>query len=323
MTGAAKTAGAVGAQGSPTVAGGPASLAAREAALAPLRARDNFLSCLLALAEAAVAAEVGPEAEKPDGAPASFIAMLRKPWGAETAAAWAVLEGLVALAGRTRPGAAARRIEERIFLERKLRETLRAIGMPGDEAWRALSFASTFLARSGELEAIMAASGEGQASRARRVQALFVDDEELRHKLGVNLFEGIEWFRKEGFGEALEAGAKAAVLSGLVKAQAPAPAPAIAPVARDADAGAKPAPAAGLPKADTALILARIKAVEGIVAALREAELASGYRLDEFRRALADMAGEEAFTPPKAGPEARGKKNGAASAKPDKNNRKD
>ena len=257
----------------------------------PELARDRLLRGLAALGELVIAAE--SEATSISRTGSSALAALRKPWAAEVAAAYLVLDGFAAFAtsavagedyaeigaARTTSGEAARRVAERFFLERKLREALRAEGMPGDKAWRSLSLVAAFLDCTHELHGVLDQSvPRGPAARAAAVRRIFAEDEEMRHRLGVNVFEGVEWFNKESFEEVLETGMVVAVLS--MQTLPPAAGKAAAP----GTAAARHALAQCLRDADET---ARV---------LSEAELASGYRMDAFRREIAAHEEEEAGT---------------------------
>jgi hypothetical protein len=280
-------------------------------------ARDRFLAGLDALAETAILGEGGgpgragtggaktraataaagaaaPAAPTSAAAPqgAAFVLdCLRAPWMAEIGAAYAILDGLKALAGRTDSGEAARRIAERVFLERKLREALRAVDMPGDTAHRHLSLAAVFIGKSETLSAIHRDSGAGASALA--LLEAFTKDEEFRSRLGVNRFEGVEWFNKEHFEEALRFGVLAAALPAPIAPAATAPqaAPQAAPLAPALAAlTASPKPNAPEP-ARTKPLAQRLEAAAATAALLAEAEAASGYRVADFRQAVILRAG--------------------------------
>ena len=89
------------------------------------------------------------------------------------------------------------------------------------------------------------------------------DDEELRSLLGVNLFDGVEWYAKERFEELVSLGA-------LVFAVSP---------GSPAGARRKPAERAALAEETARAFLA--------------AELESGYRVDGLGAALEKLAGKD------------------------------
>jgi len=210
--------------------------------------------------------------------------LLRKPWGAEKAAACLALDGLVALAGRACPGEAARRIIERAFLERKLREAMRAAGVPGDESYRSVSLAVTFLARAGELALAMDGSRtQGPAARACEIEGLLEGDEDFRHKLGVNLFDGVEWFNKEAFEEALDMGTLVSFFTaGLEPGGGP---------------GAGARAGEGFTAAERAALVLRVERADAIADIFRLAEIASGFRLGELGRLMREEAARRGDRP--------------------------
>ncbi|MBL8968289.1 MAG: alpha-amylase [Spirochaetaceae bacterium] len=252
------------------------ALALAEDAAAAESARDRLLEGLAALAglaRPAASPAASPAEGRGEPAEGSLVAdFLAAPHAAEIAAAYLVADGLKALAGRAAAGEEARRLVERLFLERKLREALRAAGTPVDVAHRAMSMAKAFLARSGKAhEAAAGATERGKlragAERAEAPPAVLAlelfrahaEDEEIRAVLGVNRFEGVDWFVKERFEELAAFGAIAA-------AAAPPP-PGHKPSGKEAAAR-------------------RLRAAEGTAAAFLAAEADSGYRLDRLGSAL-------------------------------------
>ncbi len=122
----------------------------------------------------------------PDSFPAALTAAF--PAAAQTAAALVVLDSLRALLGPRARGEDARALADHWCLDRKLREALQAAGVPGDEAWR--------LANGAKTAAALAPDGPS----ARTLWKAWTADEDGRRILGVNTWDGIEWFRAEGFG---------------------------------------------------------------------------------------------------------------------------
>ncbi len=174
------------------------------------------------------------------------------PGAAELVAVYLIFDGVKALVGEASPGEEARRLVERLCLDRKLRESLRAAGIAGDDAYRGLSFAKALLSRSED--SVLSGDAGGRASALFRA---LTREEELRTLVGVNVFEGVEWFAKERFEELVALGA-------LFGAAAPAPRSMRRPMttARRAQAAA-----------ETARVLL-------------EAEAESGYRLSALGEAL-------------------------------------
>ncbi len=295
--------GAADAQAAP----GPGAKAASTRLVAPaapathedpaLEARDRFLRGLLGLAELAPLAEgrAGPVAT----AAAAALEILGQAWMAETAFAHLVLDGLVALAGKKVSGEGARRIAERFFLERKLREALRAAGMPGDKAYQEVALASYCLGKKGSLAQALASwlkalpgSSSGQGLALDLVEGLgraLAQEPELRQRLGINLFEGVEWFHKEGYEGLLQASLISSLLGSESEAKG-----------RDTD---RPA------------LRRRLLAVQGLRNLLLEAEADSSYRVDLLLGFLQERAQALPLAPAKAPTKARPASAKAAPAK--------
>lgn len=259
-----------------------------------LEARDRLLRGLASLAELPPLAEgrAGPVAT----AAAEALATLGQSWMAETAFAHLVLDGLAALAGKKVSGEGARRIAERFFLERKLREALRAAGMPGDKAYQEVALASYCLGKKDSLAQALASwlkalpgTSSGQGLALNLVEGLGIalaQEPELRQRLGINLFEGVEWFHKEGFEGLLQASLISSVLGSGSEGKG-----------READR-----PALGR----------RLVAVQGLRALLLEAEADSSYRVDLLLSFLRDRAQALPLAAPRAPKKAK-----AVTAKPD------
>ena len=74
---------------------------------------------------------------------------LVRPGRPQLALCYLVLDALRPLVGMSGSGEEARRLTDRLCLDRKLREALRGTGMHGDEVFHGMALAKAFLARSG------------------------------------------------------------------------------------------------------------------------------------------------------------------------------
>ncbi|HUW40142.1 MAG TPA: alpha-amylase family glycosyl hydrolase [Rectinemataceae bacterium] len=177
--------------------------AADEAAVAAACARfEAGLAIVSAIASSPGKAPDGSTLDDP-----TIFEELFFPGRAKLAVCYLALDALRPLVGKSGAGEEARRLSDRLCLDRKLREALRESGMHGDEAFHGLALAKAFLSRSG------APVGSGQAKGTRRTTAVPADecvealalageDEELGALLAANVFEGVTWFNKERFEEA-------------------------------------------------------------------------------------------------------------------------
>ncbi|MDR2159574.1 MAG: alpha-amylase [Treponema sp.] len=176
-------------------------------------------------------------------------------------------------------------------LDRKLREAYRRLGIDGDEAWKAVELMKAALART--VPADPGPYREG-AKRAGLLGAAIImenhDADDFRRALGVNRFEEITWFNKEGFEESLfygslflslESGAAFEPLRRPETAEGATPGGAAAVTAGE-KAGTAPAEGAAgsLPWPERLGIIAELGKT------LTAAEEVSGYRLDGLIEAL-------------------------------------
>ena len=133
------------------------------------------------------------------------------PGAIERMGTYLVLDGLKGLVGKASAGEEARRLSERLCLARKLRDSLRALGISGDLAYRGLALAETALEKG---EAAKKAADRARKAKGSETLAitrlLLSSDEEMRALVGVNVFEGVEWFNKERFEETCDFGLLAA-----------------------------------------------------------------------------------------------------------------
>ncbi len=139
------------------------------------------------------------------GGPGIVASQLALPGMAELALCYLVLDGLRALVGAKKAGEESRRLAEKLYLERKLREALREAGIAGDEAYRGVHLARILLSWTG-----VPAQGSGKPAE---LAARGLEDEDLRSILGVNLFDGVTWFNKERFEETVRIGALMAAIT--------------------------------------------------------------------------------------------------------------
>ncbi len=245
------------------------------------------------------------------------MAWLSHEGGLESAAAFLVLDALAELAAPGARSQEARRLAERLAFERKLREALRNSGIMGDRAWKGTALAKVLAGTEGVATAKKA--GKAPAARVggkdaqksvpessgRGLLAIFAslgDDEEMQGLVGVNVWEGTSWFNKESFDELLDFAALATVIRGGV---------------------VRKAMKAGRAAARAALLSAKAELGERgneigeELRALRRAEVDSGYRLDEFERALrqGESSAQPAVkAPTKAKPGAQKKPSGKTAA---------
>ena len=178
---------------------------------------------------------------------------LAEPGRAETMICFIVLDALRSLTGSRASGEEARRLSDRLCLDRKLREALRAAGIHGDQAFHGMVLAKVFLARSGPVSAPPRGPGASIGDFLGDLEA----DEELRSVIGVNLFDGATWFNKERFEEAVR-------FASLVHALTP------GPEGEDAEGAEAAAVAARAGRSERSALLHLAAAGE------------SGYRLDRL-----------------------------------------
>ncbi len=134
----------------------------------------------------------------PESLPARLAAGF--PRAPEAAVAVAVFGSLRPLLGPGARGPDARALVDFWCLDRKLREALQAAGVPGDEAWRLANAAKTACALNPEKPS------------ASETWKAWIGDEDGQRLLGINTWDGVAWFNKEGFGLAAACMALAAVL---------------------------------------------------------------------------------------------------------------
>ncbi|GAB6392999.1 MAG: alpha-amylase [Treponematales bacterium] len=160
-------------------------------------------------------------------------------------------------------GASAAALARHWRLGRKLRERFEALGVPGGEAWRAVETAGAVLTRTAPEGGVPAAGRSPAKLRAALLAENCLADD-FRRVLGVNRFDGVTWFNKEGFEDALFYGS----LFLAAESDAAFAPPAAAKPAKPADR------AAALPWDERLTLIAKVHAE------MRKAEKASGYKLD-------------------------------------------
>jgi glycosidase len=150
-------------------------------------------------------AEYGAAAPRPGDPPAiRFLHKLGEALNARPALllfayAYGTLSLLRNIIGAGATGQEAKALGDHWTLDRKLRELFAAFDARGDEAVRVLEIMKAVLARTGQ--------GQGAAVQGLTpAEKLVLDnyhEEDFRRLLGVNIFEGVIWFNKEAFEEAL------------------------------------------------------------------------------------------------------------------------
>jgi hypothetical protein len=176
-------------------------------------------------------------------------------------------------------------------LDRKLRDLYRAIGASDDEAWRLTGVSRAALCRIAPEEASPVTTALFSADipfDPGRAGTLFIEEnyqyEDFRRLLGINTFDDITWFNKEGFESSLFYGTLFFVLESdevlrqVSRAKAK-PAGAKKGVQAAVKSTAKPLP-----------WLERVTRIGELNEALINAEAKSGYRLHELLDVLAGAA---------------------------------
>jgi hypothetical protein len=280
--GGAGPAGAADPAGDAEPTGGADLDAAKEAAGRAWAQFAPFLERLAALGRSPV-----PAAARPAGAAAAAAGGVPRP-APEAPSAYVLGYGAAALLrtlfepGKTAPGEAALGLLKHWQLDRKLRECFRGLGLPDDESRRVVEIIKMVLRRTGAVSAAgpggagpgkketkgaaksaKAAASRGQAKTAAAWAAALIADnyqaEDFRQLLGINHFNDVTWFNKEAFEETLF------YLSLFLLTE---------------DEAALGPDFAAFPGEKRAAFIAEFDRV------LLKAEEASGYRLDEFIKAL-------------------------------------
>jgi hypothetical protein len=183
-------------------------------------------------------------------------------------AGYLVLALMRGVLGIESSGEDARRLVDHWCLDRKLREAYRDSGRDAEEAYRIVTLLKLILSRTAEKSEASAAAPTRPAAHSIVKSAFAADD--ARAFFGVNVFEGVVWYNKERFEEALRyAGAVAAVESDE----------ALFPVGARAKKHAGKAP-------DTAAWHKRLNAVAAAVAAVEKSHAAAGYQAETLIEGL-------------------------------------
>jgi hypothetical protein len=185
--------------------------------------------------------------------------------------------------GKGASGAEAARLGfDHWHLDRKLRELYRSQGVSEDEARRATDLMRAVLART--VPEVLEPYGAGKTPGL--LAAALIEEhyqaEDFRRILGINFFEDVTWFNKEGFEDALFYGALFLTLENEAAFEEP---------GKKAKTKAGPKAAAGT-KAASLHWRDRVKIIAELSAALNIAEAASGYRLDGLLDSLAGQTEE-------------------------------
>ncbi|MDR1586055.1 MAG: alpha-amylase [Treponema sp.] len=175
-------------------------------------------------------------------------------------------------------------------LDRKLREQLCSFGASEDEARRLCALLRAVLARTapGDISPLLTP----EPFRAEEFAAALVQEyyhhEDFRQLLGINVFDDVTWFNKEGFEDTLFYGAfflvpenDEAFEAALPETDKTGAKPESAAPGKKPVTGAVRADAAK-PSGKEAAWLARVTRIAEIYEALEKAEEASGFRFDVF-----------------------------------------
>jgi len=207
------------------------------------------------------------------------------PYTAAYVAGYAVLSLLRPIIGDAATGEDARRLIDHWCLDRKLRESYHSAGLPADESYRIVELFKLLIARTRPRSAEVLK--RGPLTRALAEELLTAND--IRSYLGVNLYNGIQWFLKERLDETILFGSLIAAIEGDEAFQE-----AIPSVASPGKKMGK-----GNPKVETSTHpshsvtphpskinlprwFQRLETIAQGVEKFREAENASGYRLAQF-----------------------------------------
>jgi hypothetical protein len=275
----------------------------REPALPPERTADEWDAYRSRLLDIAGYAGGTKTAQSPMARYLSGLAaeMRDKPRIIAIALGYGALSLLRPILGEGASGAEAARLGfDHWFLDRKLQEQYRALGLPENETRRITDLMRAVLSRT--VPADLKPYGAGTPLNPGLLGAALIEehyqDEDFRRILGINFFEDVTWFNKEGFEEALfygllfftlESDAALAEYAGKKKpAKTKGRKTKAVPAAGEDSARETPVKAAPLPWAERAAIIAELSE------ALVRAEEASGYRLDGLLDMLSGSGDEPA-----------------------------
>jgi hypothetical protein len=168
-------------------------------------------------------------------------------------------------------------------LDRKLREQYQGLGVPEDEARRLTALMKAVLSRT--VPEGRAPCETGAASNPGLLGTAIIEENyeagDFRALLGINFFDDVTWFNKEGFEETLFYGALFFALeSGAAFEEYRGEKKSAKTKGRKSGAVEAPAAAAGKPAKPPLPWPERVDIIAGLSEALVRAEKASGYRLD-------------------------------------------
>ncbi len=229
----------------------------------------------------------------------------------------ALLRGIV---GEGANGEDAQRLIDHWCIDRKLREMYQNIGVGADEAYRIVNLMKLVLSRTApkaEAETIKPAkksikpesASESTKAKAETpllqlVRSAFASND-VRSFMGVNVFEGVEWFNKERFDEALVYAGFAMAIEAEAAVSTMRKVPLKPDVTKksktEGNTEGKVAKGNALqtPKLDTGRWTKQLENIAHTLRVAEEAEARSGYRVDVFLAAM--EKGLSDTTPEKAG----------------------
>jgi glycosidase len=267
------------------------------------KAFADFVSRLIGIAGKSAAASKSPADRFLNGLAAR---MRGRPLLCAAGLAYGALSSLRLIIGAEASGADAVSLGfDHWRLDRKLCDQYRNYGASDDEARRIAEFSRAVLARTAPRGDSLAALSAGSGFNAGQFAVTLIKDnylaDDFRRLIGINVFDDVTWFNKEGFENLVFYAALFAALESdgafLVSIASPKPAPAAG--GRKKPAAAKPPVTPPLPWAE------RVSRVAALSEALLAAEADSGYRLDGLINALSGETGATAKTaakPAKATP---------------------
>jgi glycosidase len=165
-------------------------------AVAEATATGGDRAAVMEAASAAVSS-IATRAGTRDGSPVA--AALADPWHRAVLASWAVLAPL----GRLAPGdpvATSRAWFDELRLEMPLAVGLRGAGLDEGGAWSAASRVRLLL----DLPRPSTVGGRSTGETGRRLVAAWLDRSDVRGAVGVNEYEGVEWFSRDRWRELLD-----------------------------------------------------------------------------------------------------------------------
>ncbi|MDR1100643.1 MAG: alpha-amylase, partial [Treponema sp.] len=267
----------------------------REPALPPGRAADEwnaYLGRLLEISEYVGETKAVAESPAMRRLRALAVEIQDKPRIIAIALGYGLLSLLRPILGKGASGAEAARLGfDHWQLDRKLREQYRGLGFPEDEAWRITALMKAALSRT--VPKNRSPYETGTPFKPGLLGVALIEEhyeaEDFRSLLGINFFEDITWFNKEGFEAALFYGSLFFMLeSGAAFEEYAGGKKAIAAKGRKTKTGEAPKS----PEKPAAVPwLERVEMICGLVEALSRAETASGYHLDGLLDGLAGKNG--------------------------------